>query len=48
MAARTSGFALLVSDICYTLSPALLISLPPVAGQFTCAWLERVAHPVQE
>jgi len=48
MAARTSGFLLLLSDICYTLSHNCLISLPPVPGAFIRGRLERVVHPAQE
>jgi hypothetical protein len=48
MAAKTSGFSLLLSDICYTLSRNCLISLPPVSGTIARAWPERVVQPAQE
>jgi hypothetical protein len=48
MAARTSGFSLRLSDICYTLSHNCSISLPPVPRTFVRGRLERVVHPAQE
>ena len=48
MAAKTSGFSLLLSDICYTLSRNRLISLPPVTGPFDRIRHERVVLSVQE
>ena len=48
MAARTQGFSLFLSDICYAHSHKLSISNPPFAGTFTCGRHKRVAHPVQE
>ena len=46
MAARTLGFSLYLSDICYTLSHNFLISFSHVAWPINCARFERVAHPV--
>ena len=46
MAARPSGFSLLVLDIRYTLSHTLTISMQPVVRPFIGAWTERVAQPV--
>lgn len=46
MAARTLGFSLYLSDICYILSQTLLISLPPAVGPYERDWLESVVYPV--
>ena len=46
MAARTQGYSLLLSDICYTLPHTILISLPPVTRPYDCVRFERMAHPV--
>jgi len=48
MAARTSGFSLFLSDICYTLSHNCLILLPLVPGTYDRARSERVVQLVQE
>ena len=46
MAARTSGFSLHLSDICYTLSNHFLISFLHVTRPFDSVLYERVTHPV--
>jgi len=48
MAARTAGFSLLLSDICYALSHNRLISSSPVPGPTDRVRPERVVQPVQE
>jgi len=48
MAARTPGFSLYISDICYTLPYNFLISFSHAARLINCARFERVAHPVEE
>lgn len=46
MAARTPGFSLHFSDICYALPYNFSISFSHVARPINCARFERVAHPV--
>jgi hypothetical protein len=48
MAAKTSGFSLLLSDVCYALSRNRLISLPAVTGPFDRVWFEQLVPSVQE
>ncbi len=48
MAARTNGYSLFLSDICYIPSRNFLISLPSVAGSLDRDRFQRVAKLLQE
>jgi hypothetical protein len=48
MAARTQGYSLFLSDICYTPSRNFLFSLPPVARSLGRDCYQRVANLLQE
>lgn len=48
MAARTHGYSLFLSDICYIPSRNFLFSLPPVARSPVCDCYQRVANLLQE